>query len=90
MGEENKIMASMDMEFEKKLREWYGKHLKDFRIIQETDQEVLLLVKTPNTLEIARIFSCGDTVQISVDADVSNIDLDSIFQLCKTVARVVG
>jgi len=83
-------MASMDMEFEKVLRKWYKKHLTDFRIIQETEYEILLLVKTPTTLEIARIFTMGNNIQINIDKDVSNFDLDSIFELCKTVARVVN
>jgi hypothetical protein len=81
-------------EFLNKLNDWYGSYLERYEIINETENDVLLFTAYRDILkvlkyEIVRIFTVGDSVQISVDESVGETNMDSILKLIQAVVRVI-
>lgn len=84
----------MNQKFLDKLNEWYGKSLQRYEILQETGDDVLLFVAYRDRnkkliFEIARVFSIGNTVQISIDESADDgFNMNSVLRLIKTALRV--
>lgn len=86
----------MNQKFLDKVDEWYGKTLQRYEVIQETESEAILFVAYRDInkkliFEIARIFSIGDTIQISIDESADDgFNMNSVLRLIKTALRVVA
>lgn len=84
----------MNQNFMDKLNEWYGKSLQRYEVLQETGDDVLLFVAYRDRnkkliFEIARVFSIGNTVQISIDESADDgFNINSVLRLIKTALRV--
>jgi len=92
------LRGFMKEEFLSKLNEWYkGYTLQRYEIIQETDSDVILLSAIRGNdkhlcFEIVRIFSVGNSVELSVDKSIDTCGetclFDSIVDMLKTILRV--
>lgn len=86
----------MKTSFIEVLKGWYKDSLGTYRIIREVgDEEVLLLVETKSSkgkidsYELVRIFKCGLSEQLSIDAHVDDIcNIDAVVDLIKKSIRV--
>jgi hypothetical protein len=74
--------------FYNKLKKWYGKFLDNMQVsilhVEESDGEVwtvIFILKDKSKIEIVRIFTIGDNVEISIDLQTNTNDIGGIRKL---------
>lgn len=84
-----------------KLKEWFGGNLPLYRVMSEDDSTTVFLTisdgagRGHKALQIIRVFTLGDSLQLSEDfiasVDLSNDNelLTTVFDIAKVYARVV-
>jgi len=60
-----------------KLYQWCGEKCI-YRIIKENQSYILVLVQHDNKYNLARLIQTSDKVDISVDAEIGNLDFEGI------------